>query len=284
MDTLQSLRVFREVVERESFTAAALYLQMTTATASKHIRHLERHLQAKLLNRTSRRLSLTEVGRRYYQHCCRALDTLSQAQAEAEHGTQYPVGTLKITLPMWAATPYFAEIFAAYRARYPQVVLSLHTDSRHMDLAAHGLDLALRITPQPEANLIVKRLTEVAFYYVASPLYVARHGIPEREEDLQTHGGLLPDYAAVTLSLPSVVQSNNALMLYQLALCGQGIAMLPEWICGADIREGRLQRLFSEQPTLRQPLYAAYLHRDYQSVKVRTMIDFLADYWKTSSE
>lgn len=276
MDTLQSITVFRQVVEHSSFTRAADVLGISIAMASKHVRHLENHLQAKLLNRSSRKLSLTEAGEQYYRQCVLALDTLADAGEAARQGTVTAQGLLKITLPAWCATPYFARALAAYRQAHPQVRLSLHLDGQHTDLIAHGMDLALRVTRRPEPNLIVKPLTQIGFDWVASPAYIARHGQPQPENWPQHHG-LLPNYVDMDTTLPLVADSNNTLMLYQLALAGMGLAYLPAWLTHNDIQQGRLHRINHD---MRQnlTLYAAYMDREFLSAKVRSFIDFLAAY------
>ncbi len=282
MDTLQSMKVFCQVVGLGSFTRAAERLGMSTAMASKHVRHLEAHVQARLLNRSSRTLSLTEAGSAYLQHCQLALSTLEEAEEQARAGTAQPQGLLKLTAPVWCATPHFGALLAEYCAAHPQVRLSLHLDSRHTDLVAHGIDLALRVTARPEPNLIVRPLTRVRFDWVASPGYLQRHGVPHSAAELRTHRALLPDYVEMNLDAPAVAESNNALMLHQLALADMGLAHLPAWITADDLAAGRLVAL----PTVAEPkyltLYAAYLERAWLSAKVRSLIDFLANRWRGS--
>ncbi|MDF7676475.1 LysR substrate-binding domain-containing protein [Neisseriaceae bacterium ESL0693] len=280
MDTLQSLRVFRYVVELGSFTKAAEYLDISTAMASKHIHHLENIIQAKVLNRTSRHISLTETGKTYYQHCVEALNTLNEANHIAQTGNLKPQGLLKVTMPAWCATPYLAQLLSTYQQQYPEVTLSLHLDSRHTDLVAEGMDMALRVTNHPEPHLIVRPLTTIGFVWVASPRYLQTHGIPENHEELNHHYGLLPSYAPMSLPFKPAVYSNNALMLHQLALNHTGVAYLPSWLIKEDIKEHRLQVINDNIDN--HTLYAAYMNREFLSAKVRSLIDFLADSFKAS--
>ena len=282
MDTLQSLQVFRQVVQQGSFTRAAEALGLSVAMTSKHVRHLEQHVQAKLLNRTSRRLSLTEVGADYYRQCSQALDTLDDATQAARQGTVLPQGELRLTAPMWCATPYFARLMADYRAAYPQVTLALHLDNHHTDLVAQGIDLALRVTAQPEPNLIVRPLTRVRFDWVASPDYLARHGVPTGPQDLARHHALLPDYVEMDTPAQRTAGSNHTLMLHQLALAGMGLAFAPNWVTEGDLTAGRLQRV-NEAESREFTLYAAYMDRAFLSAKVRSLIDFLAARWQAPS-
>lgn len=275
MDTLQSIQVFRDVVELGSFTKAAQHQNISTPMASKHIHHLEQTIQSKLLNRTSRRLSLTETGEIYYRHCVQALDTLNEGRSIAQAGTILPQGLLKVTLPAWCSTPYFVDLISQYRQQYPKVTLSLSLDSRHTDLVAEGIDLALRVTNNPELNLIVKPLTTIGFLWVGSPAYLAKHGIPKNREELTQHNGLLPSYISLDLPFKPVVYSNNTLMLYQLALNHMGLAYLPQWLIKDDIQQGRLQSINDQIDD--HTLYAAYMNREFLSAKVRSFIDFLAE-------
>lgn len=277
MDTLQSIWAFRYVVELGSFTKAAEMMNISTAMASKHIHHLEQYLQSKLLNRSSRRLSLTPAGEQYYQRCVSALNMLDDASKAAQEGTLKPRGLLRITAPAWCATPYFARLLAQYCRHYPEVQLQLSLDSRHTDLVAEGIDLALRVTSHPEPNLIVKPLTFVDFYWVASPDYVQQHGMPHSVADLSEHFGLLPTYVNISLPMHTVASSNNALMLYQFALNGMGMAYLPEWVIKDDVATGRLVKILPGQTAGGHTLYAAYMNREFLGAKVRSLIDFLAD-------
>lgn len=158
MDTLFSLKVFRQVVQSGSFTRAADQLDISTAMASKHVSHLENTIQAKLLHRNSRNLHLTEAGEEYYRQCSYALDTLDTAAQKAAGGADTPQGMLRVTMPLWFAGGNMSAWLAEYRQRYPKVMLDLVLDNRHIDLIAEGFDLALRVSKTPSPSLIVKPL------------------------------------------------------------------------------------------------------------------------------
>ncbi|PIT60932.1 LysR family transcriptional regulator [Snodgrassella alvi] len=281
MDTLQSMWVFRYVVELGSFTKAAEFMDISTAMASKHLHHLEKSVQAKLLNRTSRRISLTEAGQEYYHRCVEALNTLTEAKHIAQAGTVKPQGLLKITAPNWCASRHFGELLAEYRQQYPNVSLSINLDSRRTDLVAEGIDLALRVTNHPEQNLIVKPITKIDFFWVASPQYLRQYGTPHSIDDMKQHYGLLPQYVHLDFPLIPACTSNSALLLHQMALNHMGLAYLPEWMIKEDIEHQRLQTIEHivrpESPTL----YAAYMNREFLSAKVRSFIDFLAMKFET---
>lgn len=276
MDTLKSLQVFRAIVEHGSFTKAAEQLSMSVPMASKHMTHLENHVQAKLLHRSNRRQSLTEIGQRYYQESSHALDTLETARIAANQGTIEPKGTLKIAAPVWFATPYVARLLADFQKQFPHIQLALYLENRHTDLIADGYDLALRVTAAPQENLIVKPLTTIKFYYVASPDYLKQHGTPQTVESLRQHHGILPNYVQIDTPLPQTHHSNNTVMLAEMAKSGMGIAALPEWLIMDAIEKGELVRLFplsEKAPTL----YAAYMNREFLSAKMRVLIDFLVE-------
>lgn len=275
MDTLQSMKVFRQIVEKGSFSKAAEQLNLSTSMVSKHLSNLEHYLQAKLLNRTSRRLSLTEVGADYYQRCVAALDDLEEAKQIASQGTIHPQGTLKITLPVWFATRRFAEFLAEYQHRYPQVNLQLSLDNHHTDLVGQGFDLALKVTAHPAENLIVKPLAGMLFHWVASPKYIQQFG-QLNEQSWAQHKGLIPTYTHVEHHFVDIISSNNTLMLYQLALAAQGIAYLPSFLCEDDLQRGDLQ-IVPHPANRNHTLYAAYMNREFMSAKVRSFIDFMAE-------
>ncbi len=276
MDTLKSMMVFRAVVEQGSFTKAADHLNMSVAMTSKHLHHLEQYIQAKLLNRNNRRQSLTEIGQSYYAECCHALDTLATARTVAQQGTVKPQGRLRIIAPLWFATPYFARLLAEFQMLYPQIQLSLDLENRFTDLIAQGYDLALRVVGTPQENLIVKPLTEIPFYYVASPAYLAQHGTPSNEAELATHQGVLPNYTSLDLPLLTNHDSNNTLMLAEMIKAGMGLGTLPKWLVDDAVARGELVQLFplgKASPML----YAAYMDRAFLSVKIRCFIDFLSE-------
>lgn len=279
MDTLKSMQVFRAIVEQGSFTKAADVLDISTPMTSKHLSNLENHLQAKLLHRNNRQQSLTEVGKRYYQECCYALDTLEKAKIEAQQGTIEPQGTLKIAAPVWFANAFCANLFAEFSAKYPKIQLSLYLENRFSDLIASGFDVALRVTNNPQDNLIAKPLTVIPFIYVASPQYLQQHGTPENHEELNQHIGILPNYVTIDTPLPTTHTSSNTVMLSEMAKAGMGIAILPEWLITDAVQRGELVQL-SAFGDLFPTLYAAYMNRTFLSVKVRCFLDFLDEKFK----
>lgn len=290
MDTLISMRVFRQVVELGSFVAAAARLQMSTAMVSKHVMHLERHLGTRLLNRSSRHLSLTEAGSLYLEQCRDMLDTLDEVEATVGRAAVVPRGTLRISAPAWFANPLFARVLADYQASYPEVVIDLDLSGRLVNLVEEGFDLALRVTQNPAPALIARPLCSVHFHLVASAACLQRLGLPTSIEALSQLPmicySLLPTpdtlvvegpLGAHSLRMRPVLRCNTESLMREAALAGMGLAFLPGWLVDEDIAAGRLQRVLPELVLPLGRLYAVYASRRYLSSKVRTFLDFISD-------
>lgn len=276
MDTLKSLLVFRTIVEKGSLTKAGEHLGLSLAMTSKHLQHLESHIQAKLLHRNNRKLSLTDIGEQYYNEVVHALDILQDAKTKAQVGTLFPEGKLRLIAPVWFATPYFVGLLAEFQRLYPKIELVVDLENRFTDLIEQGYDLALRVVNTPQDNLIVKKLGEINFYYVASPDFLAKHGRPKDSKDLSNVSGILANYAQLNTPLLPFNQSNNTQMLAQMAVAGMGVAILPEWLIHAEIEQGKLEKLF-DTAFNHVPIFAVYMNRTFLSTKIRLLIDFLVE-------
>lgn len=293
MDALTGLRVFCAVAEKKSFTAAAERLELSPAMASKHVMHLERRLSTRLLNRTSRRVSLTEAGELYYQQVRQMLDGLDEVEAAVSNVTVLPRGTLRLSAPVWFANPLFTEVLADYERQYPDVCFDVDLSGRLVNLVDEGIDLALRAT-RPESidpSLIARPLTDVCFNLVASPSYLDRAGRPANIAELNGHAllmysGLHAQDGALPLNGPDgpetvkfriKLESHNETLLHLASLTGMGMALLPKWMTSADIDEGKLEVVLADALRIGSKLLAVYPSRKYLSAKVRTFIDFLAN-------
>lgn len=290
MDTLTSLRVFCLVSELKSFTAAADRLGLSPAMASKHVMHLENRLGTRLLNRTSRHVSLTEAGALYVSQARQMLEGLDEVEAAVSNVAVRPRGTLKLSAPVWVANNLIAGMLAEYHQRYPEVCLDMDFSGRIVNLVDEGFDLALRAT-SPErldAGLIARPLMDVVFHLVGSPAYLSRTGRPEKLADLNGHS--LLHYSGVssggsltvdgpkgqeTVKMQIVMQSENETMLHLAALEGMGLVFLPIWMAQPDVAGGRLEVVMPDVLHFDVTLYAVYPSRKYLSAKVRTFIDFL---------
>lgn len=291
MDTLTSLRVFCAVAEARSFTVAARRLNLSPAMASKHVQHLESRIGVRLLNRTSRRVSITESGALYLAQASEMLASLDEVDAAISNVAVTPRGTLRLSAPVWMATPFFVRLLAEYQQRYPDVSLSMDLSGRIVNLVDEGFDLALRARAHDrlEAGLVARPLVEVEFRLLASPDYLSRTGRPRSPADLNGHA--LLRYSEVnmgdrlvldgpdgpqSITFRSAMLSDNESLLHLAALHGMGLVFLPTWMAEADLAARRLEAVLPETVRFSTTLYAVYASRKYLSAKVRTFIDFLA--------
>ena len=289
MDTLQSMKVFRTVVEGGSFVAAARALEVSTAMASKHVAHLEKRLGTRLLNRSSRHLSLTDAGRVYFEQVRDALDNLETAELAVGQTAVAPRGVLKITAPVWFANAHFARLLSSYRARYPDVVLDVSLNDRVVDLVEDGFDLALRVTMNPGSALIARPRHTIRFRLVAAPAYVAAHGTPGTPEELAAHATIGYTYSPFGDHWPlethdgveqvpfaPTLRTNNTTLSYSMVLAGMAIAPLPPWLVEDDLAAQRLVEVLPGHTMAAGTLYAVYTSRRYLAPKVRTFVDHMA--------
>lgn len=288
VDTLKSLRAFREVVEMSSFSGAAKRLGISTAMVSKHIAHLEATQRTRLLNRTSRSISLTESGKLYYKSCREALDILDEAEAELGHHHGVPSGTLRVTAPQWFSNPEFARLLMEYQQAYPKVILELVLDNRGHDLVSGRYDLALRVTDKPSPTLIVRPLGSIEFVLVGAGSYFSKAGRPKSGQDLGRFNLILPilvegegievrkDQETDPLDGGRVIRTNDTSLMLQLARAGCGLAYLPRWLVAGDLNTGQLEMAIEGYVPFTRTLYAAYKNRSFLAPKIRSFIDFMA--------
>ncbi|MDA9449071.1 MULTISPECIES: LysR family transcriptional regulator [Bradyrhizobium] len=288
MDSLVSMRVFCLVAELKSFATAAQRLRISPAMASKHVMQLEKRLGTRLLNRTSRRVSLSESGALYFEQARQMLDSLDEVEAAVSNATVVPHGTLRLTAPVWMANAIFAGVLADYQARYPEVRLDVDLSGRLVNLVEEGFDLALRATGTPDEALIARPITSVPFYMVAAPAFLKRAGRPSAFADLAgqplLHYALYPgesfsftgEHGPETVKLNPVLRSGNETLLHMAAIEGMGLVFLPKWLVAEDIASGRLEHVMPGHIIFAGKLFAVYPSRKYLSAKVRTFIDFIA--------
>ncbi len=290
MDRLTSLRVFREVVESRSFTTAGERLDISAPMVSKHVARLEKSLGARLLNRSSRHLSLTEAGTAWYAQSVQALDLLDAAEAAIGQRNEAPRGRLKVSAPVWCATPRFARVLAAYRDRFTEVVVDMHLENRKIDLAADGYDLALRATQEPSPALIARPLCRVQFQLVAATHRLEGTPLPATPAELVQLGAIVPSYVDIEgltlkgpggrqapLRLRPVMFSDDTTLTLHAVRAGMGMAFLPGWLVDEDLAQGVLTRLVPDYTAPATTLFAVYTSRQYMAPKLRSFIDFLSE-------
>lgn len=290
MDTLTGIKVFLEVVGSGSFVAASERLDVSTATVSKHVMHLEQRLGVRLLNRNSRSLSPTEPGRIYLERCKIILDDLEETELELGSLGTTPRGTLRVTCPSWFASQRMATLIQQYRERYPRIVVDISFEDRFIDLVEDGYDLALRVTTglgSLPAGLVARPVRSLPWVVAASRDYVRRNGAPTSPEDLATHDCLAVGAMAAwvfdgpngKMEVPArIVQRvrSTAAVPYVLA-AGVGLAPLPLTIFEEPAFRDVLTPVLTEHPLRRTTLYTVYVSRKYLSLKIRSFIDFLAE-------
>ncbi|WP_426420398.1 LysR family transcriptional regulator [Bradyrhizobium genosp. A] len=289
MDTLMNIRVFCAVSELKSFTAAAERLGMSPAMASKHVMHLEARLAVRLLNRTSRHVSLTETGALYFEQARQMLDGLDELEAGISRTAVAPRGRLRLTAPVWMANPLFAGLLADYRASHPDVMLDVELSGRLVNLVEEGFDLALRVTASPDPGLIARTIADAPFFLVASRRFLDGRGRPSSFDDLQ--GAPLLAYSLVhadgvvrqdseqgrrAIRFTPVLQSSNETLMHHACLEGMGFAFLPKWLVADDLAAGRLERVLPDRLFFAGRLLAVYPTRKYLTAKVRSFLDFIA--------
>lgn len=289
MDRYSGMTVFVKVAETNSFAATARHLGMSPAMVSRHIQLLEERLGARLLNRTTRRVSLTEVGQIYHERCLRILSELEAADRAASELQSVPRGRLRVTAPMTFGTRHLAPIVAAYLRLYPEVEIDLSLDDRYVDLLEEGFDLAIRVGTLADSSLIARRLTMAEMVLCASPEYLEREGAPLTPRDLERHNCLLyaysrsrnewhftgPDGTEETIPVGGRFVANNGDALRIVAREAIGIILAPLSVVKEELRTGHLVRLLPEYRTAAFPVHAVYPHSRFLSAKARTFIDFL---------
>jgi len=283
------MAAFVEVVEGHSFSAAARGLGLTRSAVSRQIAGLEDRLGARLLNRTTRRLSLTEAGAVYYEHCARILADAAAAERAVADLDEAPRGLLRINAPMSFGQNHLGPAVAEFLAAHSALKVELILDDRVVDLVGEGYDVAVRIAELPPSTLIARRLAVNRRVLCAAPAYLARAGRPERPEDLTRHACLGYTYLAtgndwrfrgpdgpVGVRIDGAISANNGDVLRQMGLAGLGILLAPTFIVGDDLRRGGLVKLLEDWVDADTGIYAVYPHSRHVSPKVRAFVDFLA--------
>jgi DNA-binding transcriptional LysR family regulator len=292
MDRLLAIEAFAKVVELGSFSRAADRLILSTSAVSRHVSDLETHLDVRLLNRTTRRLSLTEAGQSFYEHCVQLLADLDDAEASVRTAATSPKGTLRLTCGVSFGIRYLAPVLADYAAEHPDVVFDLDVSDRAVDLVEEGFDLAVRIgTLGQQVSLVARRLGWTQVVCCAAPAYLARHAAAlEKPADLAAHECLcytnvgLPNVWRFSdaqgqvedVRIASRHRANNGQVLASLAVQGLGIVYAPDFIVAHEIRAGHLVPLLPGFRPPRSPIAAVYPSRRHLSAKVRSIVDYLA--------
>ena len=285
---LEGMAIFARVVETRSFSAAARDLGMSKSLVSKRVTQLEHSVGARLLNRTTRNMSLTEAGAAFYDHCARIVSELEEAKLAVGRLHSEPRGVLRISASVAFGTLHIAPALPEFLLLYPELKIDMAITDRVVDLAEEGYDVAVRIAKEPAPNLVARRLAAVNRQICATPQYFARHGVPQTPKDLERHNCLTYTYfnpqdpwrlrgpeGDISVRASGNLRVNDDEALSQAVLGGLGIALLPTFIVGKDLQSGKLRSVLSDYVLLERHIYAVYLPNRQLSAKVRTFIDYM---------
>lgn len=291
MDRLTALTVFRHVAEWGSFAEAGRRLKLSPPAISKNVAELEAHLGVRLINRTTRRMALTEEGRIYLEHVVRGLDALTEADEALCPVKNAPSGTLRVSAPMTVTLTRLSAAIPEFLKRYPDLKLDLHLDDRRVDLVREGFDLAIRGSDRLEdSSLIARKLMTLRHVICASPGYFFRNGRPREPEDLRSHNcvqftlsGHVQEWSfaregrTVQVAIGGRYRVTTSLAVRDALLAGFGLSLIPRIYVEKDIEEGRLTTALDDWAPVETSIYVVYPSREYVLPKVRAFVDFLVD-------
>jgi len=296
MDRVTCMAAFAKVVETGGFSAAARALDMSPSMVSNCVRSLEDRLGVRLLNRSTRRTSLTEVGARYHERALRILADLDDTERAAQAQQSIPRGRLRLNASI-AMPPLLAAVIAEFVARYPDVSVTMSMTDRVADLVEARFDLAVSHMPVGASSFIARRLTSYQFAVCGSADYFAARGVPKDPSDLSTHNCLTYSHSAwgndwhfswsgreQTIPVAGNLRANSANALRSAAVHGQGLVMLPTFLVAEDLRSGRLKRVLGDFSQADHVVSAIYPHRHQISATVRSFLDLLIRHFRTAPQ
>lgn len=289
MDRYAAIQLFLRVVDEGSFAAAAGHTGISRAQASKLIRALEEDLGVRLIQRTTRKLSLTEAGRHYHARVAEAMASLAEAAAEAAQRQTEPRGHLRVSAPTSFATRHLGDALTEFLRRNPRIELELDLNDRRADLVRDGFDMAIRIGHLADSSLVARRIAPARVVLVASPAYLKAYGTPTHPQQLESHTALrytltahsdvwsfTKDGETVNVRVHGPLQASNGDVLSAAATRGLGIALQPSFIAGNAIRSGELVRILCDWQLPETSIYAVFPEGRAVPAKTRSLIDFLA--------
>lgn len=296
MDRYTALRVFRYVAELNSFAEAGRQLGMSPAAISKNIAELETHVGVRLINRTTRRMVLTEQGRIYLEYVVRGLDAFSEADQALAPIKMKPSGTLRVSAPMTVTLLQLSPAIPRFLSRYPELTLDLHLDDRRVDLIKEGFDLAIRGSDNLEdSSMIARKLAIMPHVLCAAPSYFETYGRPKAPSDLKLHNCIrfsLSGHADIwefskgghteRITIDARYSVTSSLAVRDALREGFGLSLMPFPYVENDLREGRLQSALEDWSTVETTLYGVYPSRQHLAPKIRVFLDFLVEEFEKS--
>ncbi|WP_027859044.1 LysR family transcriptional regulator [Marinobacterium jannaschii] len=292
MDKLGLMASFVAVVESGSFTSAAERLCKTKAVISRQVQQLEDLLQIRLLNRTTRTLSVTEEGRLYYQRCKQILDDVSALESDAAGETGSLRGTIRVAVPQTFGEMHLMRVLPEFLQRHPDLDIDLHLSDRFVDLVGEGFDLAIRISQLQDSSMVARKLSESRVVLVASREFARTRGLPEFPEALADYPCIFDsnwregtrwrfrrDAEEQVVRISSRLAVNSAFAAREAALAGIGIANVPDFAVSDLLASGELVQVLADYSFQSSGVYAIFPHRRHLSLRVRTLVDYLAQCW-----
>lgn len=294
LDRWTEIELFVQIAETGSMSRAAEALSLSNAAASRHLSALEERLGARLVERNTRRLYLTDTGQEFFSRAKAILADLHDAESTVNATSLNPTGMLRVTASLSFSMHHIAPLLGEYTRRYPNVTVHVETANRYFDIIDNNIDVAIRTREfEPDSNITIRRLGETRRILAASPRYLAQMGRPRVLEDLQRHKLLIYTYAnnpnelrfvrdgeTQVVQVKGLVEANDGQVLRAAALDGLGILVQPTYILYDDIVAGRLVPVLDDWDLPRLTINLAYPSRRHLSAKVRTFIDFIAEYFQ----
>lgn len=292
MEKFDAIPVFVEVVKNRSFSAAAQVLDVSKSAVSKRITQLENQLGVRLLYRTTRKLSLTEAGERYFELASKAVDAAIQAEDAVMELQGEPQGRLRVSCSMSFGLLQVAPLIPKFIQRYPNIQIDLILDDRNMDLVAESIDVAIRSGTLSDSSLVARRLSPLRQVLCASPEYIKKHGEPSDPAELEQRNCILFSYSidtnewtliredqSYTVTVSGNFRVNNSIALLESLVEGIGIGRLPSFIAGSALKSGKLVQVLADYRIPDHTFYAVYPERAYLPAKVRAFINFAIEYF-----
>jgi len=289
MDRLTSMAVFVAAADEGSLSGAARRFGLSVSMAGKHVAAIEAELNVRLMQRTTRRLGLTDVGRVYYARCKRILEDYDDANREASDTQRSLFGVLRVAAPVTFGAMHLGDVVADFLDRHPGVTLEIMLNDRYVDLLAEGIDVAIRIGRLLDSDLIARHLAPCRMVICASPKFLERHGALDSVEDLRRAPRLAfsdavssgdwtltdPGSRAHVIDGPILMAANNTQMMLAAAIAGAGVAYGPSFVFGQSIAAGKLVALLPHYRTTELAIQAVYPTKRHASLKLRCFVDHL---------
>jgi DNA-binding transcriptional LysR family regulator len=294
MDRWTEIELFVQVAETGSLSRAAELLDLSNASASRHLAALEERLGVRLVERNTRRLYLTDTGQEFFQRARTILADLRDAESTVNAAALNPTGVLRVTASLSFSMHHIAPLLRQYTERYPNVTVHVEAANRYLDIIDNNIDVAIRNREyEPDSNITIRRLAGTRRILVAAPAYLSKHGVPRDIEDLHRHKLLIYTHAnnpnelrftrgdeQKTINVKGLLESNDGQILRAAALDGMGILVQPSYIVYDDVVAGRLVPMLDDWDLPRLTVNLAYPSRKHLSAKVRTFIDFMAAHFE----